>query len=155
MKAAEACKQCKTAGLGSSSSEHSYLTALKESVRDGKYLHHPSDSVLSMLKCCEELFRGIIIWMDSILTLKSPLQAVTTCLSKMPRRNLQTCEQHKEAVEKIATASYTRLRLRIHLRRQKGSGQQYKQDMHRSEFAVKFLYFLLSIIKRKLESALC
>lgn len=116
MKEVGACEHCKTAVLGTSTSEHSYLAALKEYVRDGNNLHYPSDAVMRTLKYCEELFRGIITWTDSVLTVKSPLQAVTTCLSKMSRCNLQTCEQHKETVEKRLIASFARLRLRIHLR---------------------------------------
>lgn len=116
MKEVGACEHCKTAVLGTSTSEHSYLAALKEYVRDGNNLHYPSDAVMRTLKYCEELFRGIITWTDSVLTVKSPLQAVTTYLGKMSRCNLQTCEQHKETVEKRLIASFARLRLRIHLR---------------------------------------
>lgn len=46
MKEVGACEHCKTAVLGTSISEHSSLTALKEYVRDGNNLHYP-------LKYCE------------------------------------------------------------------------------------------------------
>uniref|UniRef100_A0A1E1X3B8 Putative tick transposon n=1 Tax=Amblyomma aureolatum TaxID=187763 RepID=A0A1E1X3B8_9ACAR len=116
VKAFDSCEQCKTAVLGSNSSEHAYLTALKEYVSDGNNLHYPSGPVMSTLKSCEEHFRGITTWTDSALTIKSPVQAITAYLSKMLRFNLETCEQHKEAVQKMLVSSYARLRLRIHLR---------------------------------------
>lgn len=110
------CEQCKSAVLGSSSSENAYLTALKEYVCDGNNLHYPSDAVMSTLKSCEEHFRGITTWADNALTMKSIVQVVTAYLRKMLRSNLEMCEQHKEAVEKMLVSSYAVLWLHIHLR---------------------------------------
>lgn len=62
--------------LGSSSSEHAYLTSLKEYVSEGSNLHYPSDAVMLVLKSCEEHFNGITIWTESVFSMKFPLKSV-------------------------------------------------------------------------------
>ncbi|KAH6946037.1 hypothetical protein HPB50_011280 [Hyalomma asiaticum] len=116
MKFIEKCEKCKAAVLGSSDSEHAYLTVLKEYVQDGANLHYPSAEVMSLLKACEEHFKGIVAWTDNLVSMKSPVQAIITYLNKMLRCDLRTCDEHKEAVWKLLISSYTRMRLRIHLR---------------------------------------
>lgn len=110
------CEKCKSELLGSSSSEHAYLTTLKEYVSDGNNLHYPSDAVMVVLKACEEHFNGITTWTQSVFTMKSPLKAVTAYLTKMLRWDVAgCCQQHKETVVKLLVSNYARLRLRVHL----------------------------------------
>ncbi|KAH6938786.1 hypothetical protein HPB50_012647 [Hyalomma asiaticum] len=75
MKFIEKCEKCKAAVLGSSDSEHAYLTVLREYVQDGANLHYPSAEVMSLLKACEEHFKGIVAWTDNLVSMKSPVQA--------------------------------------------------------------------------------
>nr|XP_050038196.1 uncharacterized protein LOC126535352 isoform X1 [Dermacentor andersoni]XP_050042913.1 uncharacterized protein LOC126540168 isoform X1 [Dermacentor andersoni] len=117
------CEQCKPALLGSSSSEHAYLTSLKEYVSEGSNLHYPSDAVMLVLKSCEEHFNGITAWTESVFTMKSPLKAVTAYLTKMLRWGVTcACQEHKETVEKLLVSNYARLRLRVHLRQAAATG---------------------------------
>lgn len=102
--------------LGSSSSEHVYLTSLKEYVFEGSNLHYPSDAVMLVLKSCEEHFNGITIWTESVFTMKFPLKFVTAYLTEMLRWGIMgACQEHNETVEKLLVSNYARLRLRVHL----------------------------------------
>lgn len=67
--------------VGSSSSEHAYLTCLKECVSEGSNLNYLSDAVMLVLKSCEEHFNGITTWTKSVFTMKFPLKAVTAYLT--------------------------------------------------------------------------
>lgn len=78
-KTIDKCERSKAAVLGSSSNAYACLTRLKEYVRDGIHLHYPSDVAMSILKFCEEHFKGIISCTEKLVAPKSPLQAVTAC----------------------------------------------------------------------------
>lgn len=116
LKAINNCEQCKSALLGSSDTEHSYLTRLKEYIRNGDNLHYASPQVISVLKSCEEHFKGITEWTESLLSIKSPVQAVVAYLSRMVQFNVETCQVHNETIRKLLYSAYARMRLRIHLR---------------------------------------
>ncbi|KAH6931496.1 hypothetical protein HPB50_024688 [Hyalomma asiaticum] len=111
------CSKCKDALLGAANNEYASLTALKEYVSDGRNLIYPSNEVIRTLKHYEEHFTGVISWCtNNVHTMKSPLRSLTEYLAKVDRPCLNTCADHKEAIKKMLVATYTRLRLRIHLR---------------------------------------
>ncbi|KAL1467151.1 hypothetical protein MTO96_026279 [Rhipicephalus appendiculatus] len=111
------CTKCKDALLGTASDEYASLTALKEYVSDGNNLIYPSSGVMKALKDYEEHFTAINFWCaDKIITMKSPLRSLTAYLSKIHRHSLCVCTEHKEAIYRMLTERYARIRLRIHLR---------------------------------------
>ncbi|XP_077521077.1 uncharacterized protein LOC144132496 [Amblyomma americanum] len=116
LKAINNCEQCKATLLGSSDAENAYLTRLKEYLENGDNLHYPSPEVMKVLKSCEEHFKGITEWAESLLTMKSPVQAVITYLRQMVPFNVETCQAHNEIIQKLLYSTYARTRLRIHLR---------------------------------------
>ncbi|XP_077519738.1 uncharacterized protein LOC144129438, partial [Amblyomma americanum] len=116
LKAINNCEQCKATLLGSSDAENAYLTRLKEYLENGDNLHYPSPEVMKVLKSCEEHFKGITEWAESLLTMKSPVQAVITYLRQMVPFNVETCQVHNEIIQKLLYSTYARTRLRIHLR---------------------------------------
>lgn len=78
LKAINNCKQCKAALLGSSDTENAYLTRLNEYIQNGNNLHYASAQLMSVLKSCEEHFKGMTEWTEGVITIKSLVQVVVT-----------------------------------------------------------------------------
>lgn len=116
------CSQCKDALLGAASNEYASLTVLKEYVSDEQNLIYLSREAIRTLKNYEEHFMGVIAWCtNNVHTMKSPLRSLTEYLAKVDRPCPSTCAEHKEEIGKMLVATYTRLRLRIHLRQKPSS----------------------------------
>ncbi|CAN7946727.1 unnamed protein product [Ixodes hexagonus] len=105
------CKTCKGALTSHSNTQYSTLTKLKEFVRGGGNLTHPSDASMQFLIACEEQFT----YTTDILNLVSPFKAIAAILKQNSSVDTGAYSPHRDNVGRLFLERYLDFRLKIHL----------------------------------------
>lgn len=119
------CGTCRSVLIGNSESQYGALTSLREYVEDETHLVYPTHDVMNVLCQSEELFKSISA-SGRLMGLNAPLKTLAAVLHERFSGYLDTCEDHKEKVDRLLLDSFSRIRLRIYLKQMhKGSASSH------------------------------